>query len=512
MNKDQPKKKLLPNSLQVRLPPYHKIQKIVHDSQARFKVLNMGRRGGKSLFARLEGADRAINRAEKVWFVSPTYGNVMTHWREFKRMIGDVYTYKNEQQKYIEFEREDGRIGSISFKSSDRPDNLRGEGLDFVIMDEAAFQDGDVWESVLSPMLADREGDALFISTPNGTQNWFYVIYNNGLDPLKPEWESWRYRTIDNPYIKSSEIERARRDLPELKFRQEFLAEFVSDAGGVFHKVEDRAINAQLEEPEYGMAYYAGIDWGRKNDYTVVSIFDHLGNQVRIERFTDIGWEYQSQKVIALHNKWNFSKILVESNAAGAVVAEGLISAGLPVTPVFMTNALKISLVERLASNIERNIITLQAPTTPFGQIQIGELLSYTLERSKNGLNVTYNAPKGGHDDTVIATMIVNQLFYKKTTNKIHASKNPFYGGKKPSAHQYEDAGEGWYDPDKALAKRLKEIEEQNTVEAQIRALNEELQELRDLKALRERLKQASDHPRNEDGTLMTFDQYVEKK
>lgn len=474
------KKKLLPNNLTVKLPPFHKIQKIVHDSEARFKVLVMGRRGGKSMFAKLEGLDRAINLSQKVWFVSPTYGNVLTHWREVKRLIGDLYSYKNEQQKYIEFEREDGRVGSIAFKSSDRPDNLRGEGLDFVIMDEAAFQDADVWDSVLSPMLSDREGHALFISTPNGTQNWFYAAYNNGRDPLKPDWDSWRFRTIDNPYIKQSEIDRARRDMPELKFKQEYLAEFVSDAGGVFHRVEEAAKNLQLSEPEPNMIYYAGIDWGRKNDYTVVSIFDHTGAQRRIERFTEIGWAYQSEKIIKLHEKWNFQRILVESNAAGAVVAEGLQAAGLPITPVFMTNVLKISLVERLASNIERGIITLLAENAPNGAIQIGEMLSYTLERSKNGINVTYNAPKGGHDDTVVATMIVNQLFYKHTTNKIQVSHNPFYGGKaSKKSIKREDATDGWYDPEKALHNRMKEL---------------------------------NDHPRDENGVMLTIDQYLEKK
>lgn len=451
------KRRIFPNKFTAKFPALTQYQQKVHDSQVRFKVLVAGRRFGKSMFAKIEGGDRALNLGQKVWFVSPTYGNVMVHWREFKRMIGDYYTYKNEQQKYIEFEREDGTVGSIAFKSADRPDNLRGEGLDFIIMDEAAFIDADVWDSVLSPMLADRQGSALFISTPNGTQNWFYAAYNNGRDPLKEDWASWKYATIDNPYIKQTEIDRAKRDLPELKFKQEFLAEFTSDAGGVFRNVENVAKNMQLNEPEPGMVYFAGIDWGRKNDYTVVSIFDHMGNQRRIERFTDIGWSYQSEKIKDLHELWNFQRIYVETNAAGAVVAEGLMEAGLPITPVYMTNALKLSLVERLASNIERNIITLLHENAPNGQIQIGELLSYSLERSKSGIGVTYNAPKGGHDDTVIATMIVNQMFYKKHGNKMKTQHNPFYGGKKDkTSHKHEDATEGWFDPDKALAAKMR--------------------------------------------------------
>lgn len=383
------------------------------------------------MLAKEDSLDRAINRAQKVWFVSPTFNNVMTHWREVKTIVGDLYTYKNEQQKYIEFEREDGRVGSIAFKSGDRPDNLLGDGLDFIVVDEAAYQDEELWQRVLRPSLSDREGEALLISTPNGTVNWFYSAYLMGQDPKRTDWGSWRYVTLDSPFIKATEIASAKEELPDLRYRQEYLAEFISDAGGVFRGVDKVAISPLLEAPVPERVYYCGIDWGRKNDFTVVSIFDDLGNQVAISRFTEIGFQIQTDRVIALWRKWNFHKMYVESNAAGAPQVEALQAAGLPIVPVYMTNILKVALVERLASNIEQERITLLDKNLNIGELQIGELLSYSIQRTGNGLNITYNAPRGWHDDMVIATMLANMQFEHVKSSVIAVVSNPFYNAKR---------------------------------------------------------------------------------
>lgn len=423
-------KKALPNDFKVALPPLHENQRKVEAVNTRFKVVAAGRRFGKSLYAKHVLMDLAINQGKTVWFISPTYNNVMVHWRETKRMLGDIPTYRSEQQKYLEFARADGRVGSISFKSGNAPDNLLGSGLDFVVIDEAAYQDEELWVRVVRPSLSDRKGGALLISTPNGTVNWFYAAYMAGIDPDNKEWSSFRFATVDNPYIDPDEIENARSELPDLKFRQEYLAEFVSDAGGVFRGVEEVAIVEPLKEPDPARHYFAGIDWGRKNDFTVISIFDDQGNQVAIDRFTEIGWQIQKNRVQSLYRKWKFVRMYIEANGAGAPVIEDLVSMGLPIEPVYMTNPLKVALVEQLSANIEKKDIRLLTTKTTVGNLQVGELLSFSIERSKNGINVTYSAPKGWHDDIVIATMLVNQVFVKKRSNKISAIENPFYTGR----------------------------------------------------------------------------------
>lgn len=421
---------IIKEGVRVKLPPLFPIQQAIKDDPHRFKVLVAGRRFGKSTLALDIVLDDAINAGKVMWFVSPTYNNVMIHWRNAKRMVGNLATYKNEQQKYMEFNF-NGRMGSVSFKSGDRPDNLLGVGLDGVVVDEAAYQNPEIWYRVLRPALSDKEGNALLISTPNGVANWFYRAYLAGVDPSEPEWESWIYRTVDNPVIKSSEVENARRDLPDLKFRQEYLAEFVSDAGGVFRNLENAAVLPILTEPIAGHSYIAGVDWGRKNDFTVFSIFDTNGNQVFIDRFTEIGWQVQRDRLVQAHEKWNFRRLYIESNAAGGPNIEALQAEGLPIEPVFMTNVMKTELVERLAANLERGLVKLISHTESIGQQQLGELQSYAITRTHSGLNVTYNAPRGWNDDMVVATMLANMGLSSRVSHIIQAVVNPFYGGRR---------------------------------------------------------------------------------
>ena len=120
--------------------------------------------------------------------------------------------------------------GEVVVRSADNPDSLRGEGLDFVVMDECAFMAAEAWPEAIRPALADRRGRALFISTPKG-RNWFYDLWLRGVDPNEPEWASWQLPTSANPYIRPEEIEAARASLPDRTFRQEFLAEFLAETG-----------------------------------------------------------------------------------------------------------------------------------------------------------------------------------------------------------------------------------------------------------------------------------------
>jgi len=79
--------------------------------------------------------------------------------------------------------------GPIAIKSADAPESLRGEGLDLLVLDEAAYILPDVWDAALRPALSDRKGGAIFISTPAG-YNWFHEVYTRGCEG-RDDWQSW---------------------------------------------------------------------------------------------------------------------------------------------------------------------------------------------------------------------------------------------------------------------------------------------------------------------------------
>ena len=67
----------------------------------------------------------------------------------------------------------------VEGRSADNPNSLLGEGLDWLIVDEAARLREELWEQHLSQRLVDRDGWALLISTPRGP-GWFYRLYRLG--------------------------------------------------------------------------------------------------------------------------------------------------------------------------------------------------------------------------------------------------------------------------------------------------------------------------------------------
>lgn len=145
-------------------------------------------------------------------------------------------TAKSEVNRLIEFPSG----GFAQVKSADKPESLRSEGLDGVIVDEAAHirKFAEVWEQSLRPALSDRRGGAWFISTPKGF-NDFWELFKRG-DPesadYQADWRSFHFPTWDNPFIEPQEIADAQRDLPALVFRQEYGAEFVQLAGALFKR------------------------------------------------------------------------------------------------------------------------------------------------------------------------------------------------------------------------------------------------------------------------------------
>jgi phage FluMu gp28-like protein len=288
--------------------------------------------------------------------------------------------------------------GWLQVRSADDPDSLRGEGLDFIVLDECAFIQEKAWSEALRPALSDRRGRALFISTPKG-MNWFWREWVKGDGGDYPEWRAWRFPTSNNPYIAPDEIEAARLGLPERVFQQEYLAEFMEDAGGVFRKVR-AAIDAGRsanELPKPGQAYRIGVDLARVQDWTVIDVFDAGGRQVYHERFNQISWERQSEAVKRVSLAYNNAGVLLDSTGVGDPIFERLQGMNVNVSGYLFTNRSKEQLINALALGIEQADLRLMDI-----EEQTAELLAFQYELTPSR-NVKMSAPEGMHDDCVIA-------------------------------------------------------------------------------------------------------------
>ena len=288
----------------------------------------------------------------------------------------------------------------IALRSAHNPDNLRGEGLDLVLLDEAAFMQRDIWTSVIRPMLVTTRGEAIFLSTPNGA-NWFRELYQLGNDPLQTEWASFHFPTAANPLIPRHELEEIQRVTPEHVWKAEYLARFSNSGGQVFRRIAAAVAADPFQQPQPGHTYVAGIDWGRNHDFTAIAVIDATDcKMMALERFNQVGWDLQRNRLKALVDHWRPQIIWAEANSIGEPNIEALIREGLPVRPFVTTAKSKPPLIESLALAIERGDIRLLNDP-----VLLAELENFSLERLPGGA-WRYGAPPGNHDDTVIATAL----------------------------------------------------------------------------------------------------------
>lgn len=158
--------------------------------------------------------------------------------------------------------------GSVQVRSADNPDSLRGEGLDYLVIDEAAHikQWDATWNQALRPALSDREGRALFISTPRG-HNHFYELFQEA-KAGREGWSAFQFPSWSNPFLAQSEIDDAKRDLPGLVFRQEYGAEFVQLAGALFRREWFGIIDKPPENVRWCRYWDLAVSTKQSADYT----------------------------------------------------------------------------------------------------------------------------------------------------------------------------------------------------------------------------------------------------
>ncbi len=375
------------------LPAPHPAQQQILRSRARYRVVACGRRFGKTETGKIAITEQAL-RGAACWWLAPTYQMASDVWRDLRRVfIGVPGAAVTAAERRIDLPGG----GFVAVRSTHLPDNLRGAGLDFAVLDEAAFMEPGVWAEVVRPMLLERRGAALFLSTPFG-RNWFWQVYQLGQDPAEPDWQAFHYTSTANPLVSAAEFAAIQRTTPERVFREEYLAEFIEDAGQVFRGIQEAA-TAPLNLPRSDdHRYVMGVDWGRDGDYTAIAVLDATTAQlVALERFTGVGYALQRGRLAALCERWRPGVIWAEANSIGSVNIEELQRAGLPVRPFTTTARSKPPLIESLALAIERGDVALLPDP-----VLLGELAAYTIERLHGG-GFRYSAPAGAHDDTVIA-------------------------------------------------------------------------------------------------------------
>lgn len=242
-------------------------QKQVAIDPHRFRVLCCGRRWGKTTLAIDQMKARSAIPNSRICYIAPTYQQSRDiAWEQLKR---DYHNVGKMNESRLEIDIING--SKIQLRGWESIETLRGQKFDLIVLDEIATMRNFwlSWQEVIRPTLTDTKGEALFISTPKGF-NHFYDLYN--LESKDTDFKSFHFSTYDNNYIPKEEIDKAKKELTEDRFAQEYLADFRKTEGLVYKEFL-RAYHVFRNLPSVSMVKtFGGLDFGFTNPVAVLTI------------------------------------------------------------------------------------------------------------------------------------------------------------------------------------------------------------------------------------------------
>lgn len=387
------------------IKPHTKQKEIVDaclDDRLKFIVAIIGRQFGKTTIAENMAIYWAINDPKStIYWVSPTDAQSQKVYKDIINSIFESGIVKSKKMPKGDTEIVLMNGSKILFRSAQSEDNLRGQSVNYMILDEAAFIKKSTIEQILLPMLSVIGKKCLFISTPKG-KNYLYDYYLNG--QTKDSWKSLRFSTYDSPLANADMIKIFKDTLPEKIYQQEVEAEFI-DSSSIFNNIGDAMMCDRLEAPISGEKYYAGIDVGIINDATVLSIIDDEGNLVNYYRWEGVDTNKLLENIKEICSKWNFFKIYIEDNNQGIALYDNL-KLTIPRIERFNTNAkTKPEIINRLIYLF--NTKEIKVIRDEYLRI---ELEAFVFKQNDNG-NIKFMADYGFHDDCVMSLAIARKCY-----------------------------------------------------------------------------------------------------
>ena len=384
----------------------------IEDPDVKYATLIVGRQVGKSLLATNLLLKWSLeNNKSTTMFCAPIYSQVRKVFDDVYNAIAGTPILVSSNRSNYEMELING--SKILFRSTENPDSLRGYTNTFLIIDEAAFVKDNVWTEVLKPTILVRGKKILFLSTPKNKGNYLYKLDLLGKDPDNKEYVSIQGSSYDNPFIDPKDLDEARQTMPEDIFRAEVMGEWVDGGGSVFKNIDQYCVLPEWRPYQQGNRYYAGIDVGRQQDYSVLTILDDKGNVVFVYRDNNTSWDGIINEM-SKHLQRYKATAMMEVNGIGDPLYEQLSKKYKDLHPFITTNQSKTQIIEDLI--YELNTGNLKLPTEDLFRPLYNELNTFTYSYSPSTRKVQYKAINGAHDDTIMSLAIgLHSLREKKT-------------------------------------------------------------------------------------------------
>ena len=373
------------------LPKMYEAQRAAIMDPARIVVIEAGTKCGKTVGCLLWIIAKAWNDHESghaYWWVAPVYQQAkmaMDRAKKWLLQADPTKTIWASHDSDLWLSMPSG--SKIWFRSADDPDNLFGEDVFAVVMDEATRTKDAAFHAVRSTLTATR-GPIRIIGNVRGRKNWVHQLglRADGVEISRHKLTAWD--AVDAGIIAREEVESAKRDLPDHVFRELYLAEPADDGGNPFGIP---AIGRCVAPLSTAPVVAWGVDLAKSHDWTVAIGLDSECRVVEMHRWQS-DWGQTRTRLVEIIGQ---TAALIDSTGVGDPIVEEL-QRSLPCVEAFkFTSQSKQQIMEGLAAKIQARGIEF-----PDGWL-CDELETFEFEYGKTG--VRYSAPSGQHDDGVCA-------------------------------------------------------------------------------------------------------------
>ncbi len=316
-----------------------------HNRSKRWAVIVAHRRAGKTVACVMELLTRALATPKanaRYAYIAPYYGQAKAAaWDYLKQYARPVAEKFSESELSVELKN-----GSrIRLYGADNPDALRGIYLDGVVLDEFADMRASVWGEIIRPLLADRNGWAVFIGTPKG-RNKFYELWNAAR--LDDAWLTLMLRASETKLIPEAELADARKSMTDPQYEQEFECSFeAAIIGSVYGKDLAKARDAGRigkvpYDPERLVNVSFDIGYG---DATALWFWQTIGNEHRFVDFYEANGEPITHYLGVLRSRgYNYDTVWLPHDAEG----NGKFATGKSITEIVRENRFTVRIVPNM--------------------------------------------------------------------------------------------------------------------------------------------------------------------
>jgi len=403
----------------LRIKPFPYQAKLLQDQSKRI-VACMGRQSGKTTTIALKAIKFAVSkRNATILITSPSLRQSMIMFNRISSLIATSPLKPKVVRATRTVIQFDNKSEIVALPASENL--LRGFSAHMIVCDEAAFMPEELITNIIFPMISSTQGHAIFLSTPWGRNHFFYRAFMN------PNYSVHRVKSSENPLITAQFLDEMRLNMTKEAFSMEYEAEFVEAANSFFQ--QDLIRQCVINDPPIELIetleanipeanYYAGVDFGKHKDYSVITVVkreNHTLQLVYLHEF-ELGTAYTNviNHLLKAHQKFRFQKVMVDQTGMGEPVLDELKAQALSnVQGLAFTVKAKEELLTTLKILMEQKRLRL-----PYHRRLCQQINEQQFQYNRSG-HLIFSHPEGSHDDMLWALSLAVWAATRETPSKL---------------------------------------------------------------------------------------------